>query len=103
MHGIPIPVGLMHEAMREQDALHAHEEERNNTSLRWLESLDVEGLMSLRYILFSDEDHAYGNNKFYDGMVYQLLRAKSVDPRSGVDPAAALLENAAPSSSSETS
>lgn len=93
--GIPLPPGMIRAMMAGHDNAHARAEERHNASMRWLDGLDVEGLLCLRWVLqTNDPDEAYGNNRYYDGMAVQLLRAKGVDPRTGLDPAAALLENA---------
>ena len=97
VHGIPvaIPAEIAHAIAHGQSAARARMEDRYNTMMRWLEALDVEGLMSLRYILAGDADGAYGNNRQFDGMVVMLLRGKGVDPDTGIDPAKELLEKAA--------
>lgn len=94
--GIPIPAGLV-EAITEGHQTHrAHAEDRYNLAMRWMDGLDVEGLLALRWVLsVGDAGEAYANNKWFDGICFQLLRAKGVDPRTGRDPAAELLETEA--------
>ena len=90
--GIGIPASVVHAMRHDHDVQRGRAEDRQNAAMRWLDSLDVDGLMSLRWVLATDEDGAYGNSRFYDGMVVQLLRGKGVDPNSGVDPAVQLLQ-----------
>jgi len=88
--GFSLPPELVQHLVHDRE--HARAEDRYLATMRWLESLDVDGLMALRYVLMADPESAYGNACRYDGMAIQLLRAKGVDPRTGTDPAAALLE-----------
>lgn len=93
--GIPLPATMVRAMMEGRDTARAQSEDRYNATMRWLDSLDVEGLMSLRWVLACDAEGAFGNARFYDGMAAQLLRAKGVDPSTGLDPAAQLLATAA--------
>lgn len=70
----------MHEA---NDVHNARGEERHASSLRWMEELDAEGLMALRYILAGDPEDAHGNARWFDGMAYSLLRTKGINPKTG--------------------
>jgi hypothetical protein len=89
---VGIPAKIV-EAIRHNHATRRGQaEDRYNAAMRWLDSLDVDGLLALRWILVCDAQNAYGNNQYYDGMATQLLRAKGVDPISGLDPAAQLLQ-----------
>lgn len=91
--GVQIPAGVVQAMFQDHSTARGRIEDRHNSAMRWLDSLDVEGLMALRYILASDADGAYGNSRFYDGMVVTLLRGKGVDPSTGEDPAAQLLRD----------
>lgn len=93
--GIEIPAGFVQAITHGQDTRRAVAQDRYNSTMRWLDSLDVEGLLALRWILATDEEEAYGNTKYFDGMCFQLLRAKGVDPNTGEDPAVKLLEREA--------
>jgi len=86
--------GLVDRSVREHDTAHAQAEDSYLSAMRWLDSLDAEGLMALRWILMSPADEAHSNNRFFDGQVVQLLRAKGVDPRNGKPFAAQLLPDA---------
>lgn len=101
MHGfgIALPPEVAQAIQQQHQTARGRAEDRYRSAMRWLDGLDVEGLMALRYILATDEDGALANNRFYDGVVFQLLRAKGVDPATGVDPAAQLLETAVPPAS----
>lgn len=93
--GIEIPVGMIRAIRESHDTSRGHAEDRHNAAMRWFDGLDTEGLLALRWILACDDEGAYGNNKFYDGMAAQRLRALGVDPTTGLDPAAQLLEREA--------
>lgn len=93
--GIGIPIGMVEAMRHDHDTQRGRAEDRYNAAMRWLDSLDVDGLLALRWILASSDDDAHGNNRFYDGMATQLLRSKSVDPITGLDPAAQLLQDTA--------
>lgn len=88
MHGVPvvgIPAAMLADMQHHHSAQQARAEDRYRSSMRWLEGLDVEGLMALRYVLRSEADEAYGNSRHYDGMAIMLLRAKGVNPVTGLD------------------
>ncbi len=89
--GFEIPAHVVAAMARGHDNRRVRAQDRYNLAMSWLDSLDVEGLLALRWILRTDAEDAYGNSRFFDGMCMQLLRAKGVDPDSGVDPAAQLL------------
>lgn len=97
MHGIGIgiPAELMQAISSGHQAQRGFAEDRRNLAMSWLDSLDVDGLLSLRWVLDAIPEHAYGNNQYFDGMCVQLLRSKGVDPCTGRDPAAELLEKEA--------
>lgn len=90
--GFEIPAGMVRAITQDHDTRRGRAQDRYNLAMRWLDNLDVEGLLALRWILQTDAEDAYGNTRFFDGMCVQLLRAKGVDPATGVDPAAQLLE-----------
>ncbi len=91
-HALGIPAELMQAMARDHDTRLGHAQDRYNQAMSWLDSLDVDGLLALRWVLRTDAEDAYGNCRFFDGMAMQLLRAKGVDPNTGVDPTAQLLE-----------
>jgi len=94
--GVEIPRGLVRAIAASHDQCRASAEDRHNLAMRWLDGLDVDGLLSLRWFLsVNDQDEAYGNNRYFDGMCVQRLRALGVDPQTGLDPAAQLLETEA--------
>lgn len=94
--GIPLPAGLVQAITEGHETRLGLAEDRYNQAMRWLDSLDVEGLMALRWVLsVGDGDDATANNKWFDGICFQLLRAKGVSPQTGRDPAAELLEREA--------
>jgi len=94
--GVEIPVEMMAAIAAGHDNRRVRAQDRNNMTMSWLEALDVEGLMAVRWILqVGDGNEAYANNKFFDGIAYQLLRSKGVDPNTGLDPATQLLETEA--------
>jgi hypothetical protein len=94
--GIPLPAGLVQAITEGHETRLGFAEDRYNLAMRWLDGLDVEGLLALRWVLsVGDADDANANNKWFDGICFQLLRTRGVDPRSGRDPAAELLEREA--------
>lgn len=93
--GIPLPAQMVEAIVSDHHAARGHAEDRYNAGMRWLDGLDVDGLMALRWVLSCDPDDAYGNNRFYDGIAVQRLRSLGVDPRTGIDPTVALLQDAA--------
>lgn len=78
-----MPGELFRQLRADNDVHNARGEERHASSLRWMEDLDSEGLMALRYILAGDLEDAHGNARWFDGMAYSLLRAKGVNPQTG--------------------
>ncbi len=94
--GIPLPAGWVQAITEGHETQRGLAEDRYNLAMRWMDGLDVEGLLALRWVLsVGDAADACANNKWFDGICFQLLRAKGVDPRTGRDPAAELLEKEA--------
>lgn len=93
--GFEIPAHVVAAMTHGHDQQRVRAQDRYNLAMSFLDELNIDGLMALRWILRSDEEVAFGNNRFFDGMCVQLLRAKGVDPNTGLDPAAQLLEHEA--------
>lgn len=84
---IELPLGLMTSLGRERDRMRMTYQEKRVTLDRMLESLGVEELMALRFMLAGDPEMAAVNNAAFDGMIYSILRLKhGVDPDNGKRP-----------------
>lgn len=95
VHGFAIPVGQLEQIRQQHDTQHARARDRYNNAMRFLDGLDVDGLMAMRYFFATEPDEAYGHCRLYEGMVFQRLRDLGVNPQTGVDEAAQMLQNAA--------
>ncbi len=93
--GFEIPAHVVAAMTQSHDNRRVQAQDRSNLTMRWLDELSVEGLLAVRWILSCDADEAYANNKFFDGMCVQQLRSRGVDPYTGLDPTAQLLEEEA--------
>lgn len=79
--GFEIPAGLVEAMTHGQDTRRAVAQDRYNLAMSWLDGLNVDGLMALRWILATDAEEAYANSRYFDGMCTQLLRRQGRRPR----------------------
>jgi hypothetical protein len=71
---IPLPAELLARLSAEHDKQHMSLEAEQAREDRFLDSLDVDGLLALRWILRSNPENAFANNSRYDGVIETLLR-----------------------------
>jgi hypothetical protein len=87
---IPVPESIR----RERDRERMEAEERLASVDRFLDSLNVEQLMALRYVL--NQDKASAMNNYFDGQVVTLMRrVHGVDAVTGLTPQQAFERQAA--------
>lgn len=95
---IPMPAQIVQALAAEHDRAHMSAEDRTARVEQFIDGLDVEGLLALRTILNAggDAKRHWAMSQYLDGQVVTLLRrVHGVNPETGRDAAAELLEAAA--------